>query len=617
LKKEAAAMIRWTSFAWGMFIVAGFISCSATPTDRDHSSSSGSGASGNAGSGASSSSSGSSGGGGEGGTVFTGGGGTGGDIGPCLNTCSNDLTQVVDCNGNVIETCADGMACAFGTCANDACQAAQKSGSSIGCDFWALKTDVIFQGSGACFAAFLANTWSTPAHIQVEREGAPLPNSAIKIPKGQGFNLMYTDYDPNVGLAPGEVAILFLSRGPGFFFIPDCPVPAGFPVETGVLGTGLGKAFHIQTDSPVVAYQILPYGGGASAMTSASLLLPTGVWGTNYLAASAYKNLPNGQPSLALLAREDDTEVTILPKVPITGGGGVPAGGPNASLTVKLARGQYVQFTQDQELSGSPVQSNKPIAMFGAASCMNIPVSENACDTGHQQIPPISALGHAYVGANHRHRTAATELEPWRIMGAVDGTKLTWTPAPPPGAPSEIASGQMMEFAATDPFYVTSQDANHPFYLSSYMTGGEKYGGIGDPEWVNAIPTDQFLKDYVLFTDPTYSETSLVVTRARGDNGMFANVILDCAGPLTNWKPVGQFETTVIDLVTGNFQNVGNCSNGRHEIHSDAPFGVTVWGWGTIPGFPGATLYTQYVSYAYPAGAGVKPINTVEIPVPK
>lgn len=603
-------MIRTSSLAWILFTGLGFAACSAASNDRDLASAAGTGASGTA-----STSSGNA--GGSGGTNFTGSGGSGGGGDVCLNACSKDATQVLDCHGNVVETCAAGLSCAFGVCSADPCQAAQKSGSSIGCDFWALKTDVIFQGNGACFAAFVANTWTTPAHIQVERDGQMLPATAFKIPKGQGFNLTYTDYDPVAGLAPGEVAILFLSRGPGLFIIPDCPVPAAIPSETGVPGTGLGKAFHITTDTPVVAYQMLPFGGGASAMTSASLLLPTGVWGTNYLAASAYKNLPNGQPSVAILAREDNTEVTLLPKVPITGGGGVPSGGPNASYTVQLQRGQYVQFSQAEELSGSPVQSNKPVALFGAASCLNIPVGEEACDTAHQQIPPISALGNAYVGANHRDRTAALETEPWRIMGAVNGTTLTWLPAPPPGAPSQIEFGQVIEFAASSAFYVKSQDANHPFYLSSYMTGGGKYNGIGDPEWVNAIPTDQFLTDYVLFTDPTYSETSLVVTRKKGDNGQFADVKLDCAGALTGWKPVGEFETTFINLVTGQFQNVGNCSNGRHEIHSDAPFGVTVWGWGTIPGFPGTKLYTQYVSYAYPAGAGVKPINTVEIPVPK
>lgn len=608
-------MTRKTSFAWGSLIALGYAACSAASTDRDQSSVSGAGASNGAGASDSVSSSSGNPSGGAGGTIFSGAGGNGGG-GICLPACSTDGKQVVDCKGNVLETCPDGINCNFGTCTNDACQAAQKSGSSIGCDFWALKTEMIFQAAGGCFAAFLANTWSTPAHIQVERDGQQLPATAFKIPKGQGFNLTYTDYDPVAGLPPGEVAVLFLSRGQGFL-MPACPVPPALAVETAVTNTGIGKAFHITTDTPVVAYQMLPFGGGASAMTSASLLLPTGVWGTNYLAANAYKKFDQGLPSLAILAREDDTEISILPKVPIKGGGGVPAGGPNVSLTVKLQRGQYVQFTQDEELTGSPVQSNKPVAVFGASTCMQVPVGDEACDGGHQQLPPISALGHAYVGANHRDRTAALETEPWRIMGAVNGTTLTWVPAPPPGAPNTLESGQMIEFAANAPFYVQSQDANHPFYLSSYMTGGGKYGGIGDPEWVNAIPTDQFLTEYVLFTDPTYSETSLVVTRRRGMDGKFADVLLDCAGALTGWKPVGEFETTVINLVTGQFQNVGNCSNGRREIHSDAPFGVTVWGWGTIPGLPGATLYTQYVSYAYPAGAGVKPINTVEIPVPK
>ena len=36
-----------------------------------------------------------------------------------------------------------------------------------------------------------------------------------------------------------------------------------------------------------------------------------------------------------------------------------------------------------------------------------------------------------------------------------------------------------------------------------------------------------------------------------------------------------------------------------------------MWGWGS--GATG-TLYTQYVSYAYPAGASVQPINTVVVP---
>ena len=173
-----------------------------------------------------------------------------------------------------------------------------------------------------------------------------------------------------------------------------------------------------------------------------------------------------------------------------------------------------------------------------------------------------------------------------------------------------------------------SQDAQHPFYMSAHMTGGALYDpstndpnatpdGRGDAEFVNVIPPAEFLTSYVFFTDPTYPETDLVVVRVRGQKG-FSDVNLDCAGALSGWMPVGTsgtLEYTRADLVTGNFQPVGNCDTGRHEIKSASPFGLTVWGWGSAAtGQMFQGFYSQYVSYAYPAGAGVAPINTVVIP---
>ena len=54
-------------------------------------------------------------------------------------------------------------------------------------------------------------------------------------------------------------------------------------------GTGIGTAFHIKTNVPVVAYQMLPYGGGQARVTGATLLLPTNAWDTNYVVADAYQ----------------------------------------------------------------------------------------------------------------------------------------------------------------------------------------------------------------------------------------------------------------------------------------------------------------------------------------
>ena len=59
-----------------------------------------------------------------------------------------------------------------------------------------------------------------------------------------------------------------------------------------ISGNGFGKAFHLTTDLPVVAYQMLPFGGGRAAATGASLLLPTSAWGDSYIAVSAYDPPP-------------------------------------------------------------------------------------------------------------------------------------------------------------------------------------------------------------------------------------------------------------------------------------------------------------------------------------
>jgi hypothetical protein len=135
--------------------------------------------------------------------------------------------------------------------------------------------------------------------------------------------------------------------------------------------------------------------------------------------------------------------------------------------------------------------------------------------------------------------------------------------------------------------------------------------GYGDSEFVNVIPTDQYLSSYTFFTDPTYPETNLVFVRAKSPTG-FKDVNLDCIGTLTGWAPVGttgNFEYARVDLVRHDFQGQGSCDNGRHQATSDWPFALTVWAWGT----PETNPTTRDVSYAYPAGASVRPLNTVVV----
>jgi hypothetical protein len=545
---------------------------------------------------------------------------------PCNGTrCSADLHDVIDCKTNTVTTtCPADQGCANGGCV-PACASAQANKSHIGCDYYGVVPDVHPPYRGSCYAMFVANTWNAPITLGVERQGTPLDVTAFAVlPSGNGNAMTYGPL-PAGGLDPGKVAILFLSARAGQPASGDiwigCPkgITAAVVGDASASGTAIGDAFHVTTSAPVAVYDMFPYGGGAGALTGASLLLPTSAWDKNYVVVSPFPAGNIGIPSMDVVAQEDGTTVTILPKWNILGGPGVAAASQNTPQTYALNKGQVLQITQPYELTGSPIQSDKPVALWGSQTCLYVGQNDQACDSAHQQIPPVAALGREYAAVRYRDRKdGQSETPPWRIVGAVDGTTLTYEPSRPTGAPTTIKSGEAVIFNAAGPFTVRGQDANHPFYVAAYMEGCEHYftphkDCRGDPEFVNAVPAEQYLDKYVFFTDPTYPEASLVVVRRKGSNG-FADVTLDCAGALGGWQALGTSGTlqyTHVDLVRHDFEKQGNCDNGLHDIHSDAPFGVTVWGWGSGE----SATFSEYVSYAYPAGSGVNSINSVVVPI--
>lgn len=592
--------------------------------------------------------------GGQGGTAGSTGGQNvgglasgGGGGGPACVPCSEDLTQVIDCDGNVVETCPAEELCAQGQC-KPACEAASVNKSSVGCDYHAVTLNAIGQGFGGCFVAFIANTWASPVHIEASWDGAPIDLSLhAAIPQGSGPMVSYTPYDPIGGLPAGDVAILFLANDPvphGTWAAPAaCPVPAAVGLDAHVhlgvsLNTGRSKSFHITTDKPVVAYQMLPYQAAFSTTTGATLLLPVSAWDTNYIAVEAGRWAYAGgamiPPSMSLVASEDGTQVTMLPKIDIKPGILVDGATANTPVTYTLNAGETIEFIEFDELTGSPIQSNKPIGVFAGHLGLRVPYDADYSDHAEQQLPPVRAMGSVYAVASYRDRQdGVPENRRHRIVGAVDGTLLTFDP-PIAGAPTTLDLGSVVELQTDTPFVVKSQDDDHPFMVFTYMSGSAPLGdnggkpGYGDSEFVRIIAGPQYLKRYVFFTDPTYPETNLVVVRKKGENG-FADVALDCAGTLGGWTPIGSggtYQYTRVDLSRHNFEAQGACNNGRHEMVSNEPFGLWVWGWGSPETRPGEDMPCDNtkpnnscdVSYAYPAGENVKAINTVTVlPEPK
>ncbi|MBN9164613.1 MAG: hypothetical protein J0I07_26865 [Myxococcales bacterium] len=538
--------------------------------------------------------------------------------------CSRDMKNVVDgCTGDVVTECGPDKGCANGSCV-DPCTAAEVSKGSVGCSFWTLPPDEPL-GSGSCFAAMIANTWDRPVTITADYGTTPLDlGESLFTAEMIGSEPKYTKLEGP--LPPGQVALVFLSevrpapKKPNFSACPLGTVGAfnGSPL---VHGTAITSAFSIKTDAPVSLYSIYPYGGAKTYIPTATLVLPTSSWSDNYIAVNGWppsRNITSGElvggPSLQIVAMSDDTEVRMRPKIDVYDGAGVTGGGAGQPLTWRLARGQVLQITQPDELTGSPIQSNKPVGLFGGAKCTFVPESVMACDSLQQQIPPLAQWGHEYALVPFHSRLAGAaerrEVVPYRLVGAVDGTALTYDPKKPRDAPSVLRAGEVVSFMTDDLVVVKSQDADHPFYAAVMMTGAVFNGGYtaqtdGDPDFVNIVPTEQFLDRYVFFADYTFPETTLTLVRRKTASG-FKPVELDCVGEVQGFQPLGvagEYEYGWVDLTKNFASATGTCGAGRREAKSDGPFSVTVWGMGYA------------ASYGYAGGTGSRPLTKVEAPV--
>ena len=371
--------------------------CSATPTGMHF---------GAGGAGGASSSSGSTG----GATTMAGTGGTGGvvisfdanfDSPACGSQCSADITRSSTATATSCTTCARAEACDADD--RDVRRAVQRGEDT----------------SSPSAASSTRPTWISTSRASASRPSSPTPGTRpstsastsparrspsanfARIPSGAGPSLTYTAYNPVGGLPPGTGGHPLPRRAAGQPVAcarrrPRCHARARRSSTAAAWATRSTS----RPTLPVAAYEINPYGGGSAAVTGASLLLPTSVWDTNYVAVTVTPYDIYG-PSMNIIAAEDNTTVTMLPKVAVGAAAGSRRGRPTCRTPSRSTRGRGAVHA-DADLTGTVIQSNNPIGFMAGQPCMRWPKGVAYCDHGEQMVPPISALGSEYVGVMYR-----------------------------------------------------------------------------------------------------------------------------------------------------------------------------------------------------------------------
>lgn len=318
-------------------------------------------------------------------------------------------------------------------------------------------------------------------------------------------------------------------------------------------------AIHVTSDVDIGVYGL----SSRFQTTDTYLGLPVTVLGTEYRAVgySKIQVSPEMLSELSIIATEDDTEVTITPRVMTAMGrsGGVP-------YTVRLRKGDVYSVAARWEpvgtcdLTGTHIKSNKKIAVFSGHACAYIPPKVEACNHLIEQLPPLAAWGkHYYVGML-KERSKFT----FRVVAAYDSTKVFEDSK----LIAVLRAGDHYEnLNCTRHVQIT---ADRPVLVAQFAQGFKNGDSVGDPMMILVSPTQQFMSQY-RFATPINGDwhhyINLVSPRSTASKIRLNGKPIDS----NMFVPLGESRYVIAQV---------QVPFGSHVIRGDGPFGLYSYGFG-------------------------------------
>jgi hypothetical protein len=352
-------------------------------------------------------------------------------------------------------------------------------------------------------------------------------------------------------------------------------------------------AYRLRTDQPVTVYQYNPInyakGGSYTYTNDASLLLPTNTWTGNYVVVA--RNAWSSYPGLyAVVAKEDETEVTLIPSATTSVVSTISGINADGTGTVTLDEGDVLQVIgpatsgapDPNDLTGTRVQATKPVQVIGGHECTNIPYNITACDHLEEAMLPIETLGSSYVVSPPLIDATTEKPRMVRVIAVERNTTITYDP-PQAEAPTTLTNaGDYFEITESSEAFEVKADRR--VIVAEYMLGITSGGNTGDPAMVLAVPVEQYRTQYLFHAPTNYEANYVNITAPTG-----ATVTLDGL-PLTAGTPVGASGYSIIQMP------LDNSGNGNHTIEATDRVGISVYGYGfaTSYWYPGGLELTQF-----------------------
>lgn len=352
-----------------------------------------------------------------------------------------------------------------------------------------------------------------------------------------------------------------------------------------------GKQFKgIEVNSDANISVTVVTGGGD--LTEGYLALPVEALGTRYVAASYYP-YSSFSSEILIAGVESNTDVTLNTML---------NGQVGSNRTFRLQKFETYQFKSNNDVSGSVITSNKPVAVFSGSADTRIPVGVGDWQFLIEQmipakywatkfiIPPIYPREHFVV----------------RMISGSNNTDVHYYNATKHFAVYMKARSIEEILLGTAPLIVTS---TKPVSVILYGHDGDNI--VGDPFMLNAQGLSNFQTSYRFVTQNFYSGASntVAVTIRKADvSGLLLN-----GHPMSYWNAVNISVAQPMEEYVTMFVNVSYNSYYRLYHTGTVKFGAILYGriGGTVAyGYPLQMTFTDpgKRNHQYPACTTILPV---------
>jgi len=342
------------------------------------------------------------------------------------------------------------------------------------------------------------------------------------------------------------------------------------------------QSFHITSDNEIIVY------GHSQAVTTSDALMvfPTDILGNDYLIMSYYSDTENMQktPSqFAVVATEDNTLIKINPTAPTYANGYELQEITLNKGEVYLVQASVTGSINESDLTGTSVQSSKPVAVFSGHQKATVPVrigfDNPSRDFLISQMPPVRTWGKNSFLTPFVSPSGITTLgtDLYRILAAYDSTDVYIN-----GLKTvTLDKGGFYEGPLTEAAYITS---NSPILVAQYKKTSNSNASqlkLGDPFFVVIPPKEQFMTYYKVINTQAYQSSGFFYEKVYDEH--YITLVV----PATARNEINLDGTNV---PSNSFTRISNSDyyyanikvdEGQHSVYSTEEFGIIVYGFGS------------------------------------